>query len=130
MDEAIAEVETTSQLSGGMQSRLVREFSRGGNSLLDFSGDDQEAVLQVLKVEREELRSVLDQVDRRAAEAIDAARAGASLPSDQDVLRIQRYETMYERQLYQAINQVERLQRRRLGELSAPPISVNVTRED
>jgi hypothetical protein len=117
VDEAIVEIRDAGKLSENM-----RTWPDGRK--------EQERLLELLQGERRELEQLLKQVDRRSEEAVDAARADASLPSDQDMLRIHRYETMYERQLYQAINQLERLQRRRLGELSAPPISVSVTRED
>jgi len=35
-----------------------------------------------------------------------------------------RYETKLERQMYRAMNQLERLQRRRLGEVVPPPLSM------
>jgi len=46
-----------------------------------------------------------------------------SLPESAYVDRILRYETTIERQLYRAINQLERLQRERLGDLVPPPIA-------
>ena len=38
-----------------------------------------------------------------------------------------RYETKLERQIYRAMNQLERLQRQRLGEIIPPPLTVEVT---
>jgi len=43
--------------------------------------------------------------------------------------RILRYETMINRQLYQAINQLERLQRQRKGENVPPPLNLQVLQD-
>lgn len=82
---------------------------------------------ELLQAERDELESILEELHEGAAAARDAARADVALPGDEVMAKIQRYETMIERELYQAITQLERLQRRRLGEASIPPVSVNVT---
>lgn len=55
----------------------------------------------------------------------DMARLDAAiLPSVEILDKLQRYETTLERQLYRAMNQLERLQRRRNGENVPPPFSV------
>jgi hypothetical protein len=60
-------------------------------------------------------------------DAEDAARrAAAVLPSDEVVEKIMRYESALHRQLYRAMNQLERLQRRRRGEHVAAPVVVEV----
>lgn len=51
------------------------------------------------------------------------------LDSLEQLETIQRYETTVERQLYRAMNQLERLQRLRGGEVVPPPISVEVHSE-
>ncbi len=43
--------------------------------------------------------------------------------------RILRYETTINSQLYQAINQLERLQRQRKGELVPPPLNLQVLQD-
>jgi hypothetical protein len=43
-------------------------------------------------------------------------RASASLPSGKATEKLLRYETAFERQLYRAMDELERLQRRRTGE--------------
>jgi hypothetical protein len=64
--------------------------------------------------------------DREEAE--ESAREAASvLPSSEVLDRILRYETALERQLYRAMNQLERLQRRRMGEVVPPPISMEMS---
>jgi hypothetical protein len=50
-----------------------------------------------------------------------------SLPDSLTMDRILRYETAIERQMYKALDQLERLQRQRAGDNVPPPISVQVT---
>ena len=57
----------------------------------------------------------------------DAMIRGLSLPPRGSVDKIIRYETSIERQLYRAVSHLERLQRRRMGELIPPPVSIDVT---
>ena len=59
----------------------------------------------------------------------EAHQAAAVLPSSGVLEKILRYETKLERQLYQAINQLERLQRMRLGEPVPPPVNVQLTKD-
>ncbi len=54
-------------------------------------------------------------------------QAAAVLPSSAVLDKILRYETKLERQLYQAINQLERLQRLRHGESIPPPLTVELS---
>jgi hypothetical protein len=59
-------------------------------------------------------------------------RRGAAAPtSDVGAVvldKILRYEATVERQLYRAMNQLERLQRRRNGEQVPPPLTMDVSR--
>ena len=54
-------------------------------------------------------------------------RAAAMLPDEQVVEKFVRYENALQRQLYRAMNQLERLQRRRHGEAVPPPIVMDVS---
>lgn len=59
----------------------------------------------------------------------EAARQAADvLPAPAVLDKILRYETALERQLYRALNQLERLQRRRKGEDVPPPLTMEVSR--
>ena len=53
--------------------------------------------------------------------------AKLSLPTVGASDRILRYETAIERQMYRAINQLERMQRQRRGEYTPPPISIDLS---
>jgi len=56
-----------------------------------------------------------------------ARKAATNLPSGETLDRILRYETTRERQLYRAMMQLERVQRRRQGEAVPPPLSLEVS---
>jgi hypothetical protein len=51
------------------------------------------------------------------------------IPTGNDLDRILRYDTANNRQLYQALNQLERLQRARKGDLVPAPVAVQVTQD-
>ncbi len=57
----------------------------------------------------------------------DAMVRTLSLPPSESVHKIIRYETTIERQLYRAVSQLERLQRRRMGEPVSPPVTLDIT---
>jgi hypothetical protein len=57
-----------------------------------------------------------------------ARQAADVMPAPEVLDKILRYETALERQLYRALNQLERLQRRREGEDVPPPLTVEVSR--
>ena len=57
-----------------------------------------------------------------------AGQAADVLPSSEVLEKIMRYEGSLDRQLYRAMNQLERLQRRREGDNVAPPLMMDVMR--
>ena len=63
----------------------------------------------------------------REENAEAARQTAAVLPSLEVLDKIMRYETKLERQLHRAMNQLERLQRRRLGEVVPPPLVMVVS---
>ena len=60
--------------------------------------------------------------------AIDAEARSFSLPTTDATDKILRYEAHLDRQLYRAMDQLERLQRQRKGETVPPPLSINLGR--
>ncbi len=79
------------------------------------------------------LRRELDTVARRRAQceqrerhAETARQAAAVLPAAATLEKILRYETKLERQLFRAMNQLERLQRMRQGEAIPAPLTMEV----
>ena len=63
----------------------------------------------------------------KASDADSPKSRPFSLPADNDLNRILRYDAASNRQLYQAINQLERLQRARKGEHVPAPVNVQVS---
>ncbi len=70
-------------------------------------------------------RALSEMVPQMQAEE-QAAMAAGHLPSSDVVDKILRYETALERQLYRAMNQLERLQRRRQGEHIPAPLAMEI----
>ena len=67
----------------------------------------------------------------QAMDLIEGARLvkdGAAIPKDEVLDRLLRAEAATERALNRAIDRLERLQRRRLGEAIPPPVTVHLTR--
>jgi hypothetical protein len=64
----------------------------------------------------------------RDDKAETAGQAADVLPSSEVLEKIMRYEGSLDRQLYRAMNQLERLQRRREGDNVAPPLMMDVMR--
>ena len=62
--------------------------------------------------------------ERRKAQV---RRDASLLPRQKVVAKILKYESMLERQFYRAMNQLERLQRMRKGEVVPPPVAIQVS---
>jgi hypothetical protein len=65
--------------------------------------------------------------EEREEKEEEARQAAAVLPSLEVLDKILRYETKLERQLFRAMNQLERLQRMRRGEAVPPPMTMEVS---
>lgn len=65
--------------------------------------------------------------EKREESAEHARQAAAVLPSAATLEKILRYETKLERQMYRAMNQLERLQRMRQGEAIPAPLTMEVS---
>lgn len=66
---------------------------------------------------------------QREALALDAEKRSFSLPATDATDKLLRYEAHLDRQLYRAMDQLERLQRRRRGENVPPPLNINLGRK-
>lgn len=74
----------------------------------------------------------IEELERRGRKAeLKASRLiqTKSLPDALSMERIIRYENSIERQLYRALDQLERIQRKRAGEVVPPPLSVEIKTE-
>jgi hypothetical protein len=74
----------------------------------------------------------LESFEKRASEcdklAVEAEGRRLSLPSADATDKLLRYEAHFDRQLYRAMDQLERLQRQRKGENVPAPLNVNLSR--
>jgi hypothetical protein len=76
----------------------------------------------------EEIRELERNVTIREDLARDAEARSFSLPPADATDKLLRYEAHLDRQLYRAMDQLERLQRRRQGENVPPPVNINLGR--
>jgi hypothetical protein len=148
LEELRADVTREGGLTEAVLGRARRRFGEQETSLIrELAGvrDGLAANPEGLSVEalkEKQLRAVLGRIEGRLnlyrlligdceerEEKEEAARQSAEvLPSPAVLDKIMRYEATVERQLYRAMNQLERLQRRRNGEQVPPPLTMDVSR--
>jgi hypothetical protein len=83
---------------------------------LRFEEADKERILDYLDQELKNLRERFLQLTERESIEEQARQEAAVLPPAQTLDKILRYETALDRRLFRAVSELERLQRRRLGE--------------
>ena len=111
---------------GNKEGKMADQPSEKG---VDKPGDRERAVLvgsidkQLEKISELE-RSVIE----RENLAVDAEARSFSLPPADATDKLLRYEAHLDRQLYRAMDQLERLQRQRRGEAVPPPLNINLRR--
>jgi len=84
-------------------------------------------ILKLIGDEKEKMEDLKEMVKEKEELETEAKIFSLALPSKEPMDKILRYETTIERQLYRAMNQLERLQRQRKGEIIPPPISVEIS---
>jgi len=87
----------------------------------------KEQALRAIDLKLEMLEQCEADCEEREEKEEEARQAAAVLPSPEVLDKIMRYETMLQRQLHRDMIQLERLQRRRLGEAVPPPLTLEVT---
>ena len=96
------------------------------------AGDDKEAeekraaVVASIDHELERLSAFKDYALEREKLSGDAEARSFSLPPTDATDKLLRYEAHLDRQLYRAMDQLERLQRQRRGENVPPPVNINL----
>ena len=118
---------------------FVEEMPEGNEEDLDSDGEPRRRRRTSAKKKaaaRKHLEMTLKNLDRQERKLhkherinLEIVRQRLSIPKAAELERIQRYETAIRRGMYQAIDQLERLQRRRRGEPSPPTVNVNVANE-
>ena len=93
---------------------------------------DPDALRKIIKLIDEEMDRLTERRTRSEAEKKlerEAKAAAQALPLKADADHLLRYETAIEKQFYRALNELERLQRRRQGDIVPPPINVELSTE-
>jgi hypothetical protein len=85
-------------------------------------------IIAIIENRLERLGTFKEYAIEREELALDAEGRGLSLPSAEATNKLLRYESHLDRELYRAMDQLERLQRQRKGENVPPPINVNLGR--
>jgi hypothetical protein len=96
----------------------------------ELSPGQKAQIFDILADEKKRIEKLRAERDERERLELESLPARLSLPPKDPMDKILRYETAIERQLYRAINELERLQRRRGGELVPPPINLEVSIEN
>lgn len=132
-------VERDGELTEATIQELVRGFG-GKPNVLTWALDDLRLKLQKnpdgldpAALREKNLKTILDYLDKELRKAANhfadcleeenekarSSQAAAVLPSEQTLQKILHYESTLEKQLFRAMDQLERLQRRRLGQKPA-----------
>jgi hypothetical protein len=109
--------------------RLVLSQNIGG---ADAASQREENKQQALRaIDRHLNRLMLQQPDCEKREAAEEAarQAAAVLPKSKVLEKILRYETTLQRQMFRAMNQLERLQRMRQGEIIPAPLTMEISEQ-
>lgn len=101
----------------------------GSGHVMDAKGSSSKILLKVLDEELSRLQNRLNVIWEEEDQRLETERARRSLPDAAATDKILRYEIAIERQLYRAMNQLERLQRQRSGENVPPPLPIDVSGE-
>jgi hypothetical protein len=99
-----------------------------GLSPEELKDNHQRAVLSYIGIKLVEYEELSGLNEEREEKEETARQAANVLPSPKVLDKILRYENALERQLYRAMNQLERLQRRREGEDVPPPVTMQLSR--
>ncbi len=120
-----------------MFSRLAQTGTPHANSDSDDPVDDapsadtcKKAILDLIGKETKLWQEWQEDFKEKEQLELDATVSSLALPSKEVIEKILRYETAIERQLYRAIDQLERLQRGRKGEAIPPPVNLRVSTEN
>ena len=85
-----------------------------------------QAILHLLDQEQGNLTILQESLEEKEQLELAAQAAAFSIPDTSAADKLLRYETTLERQLYRAMDQLERLQRQRCGQAVPPPITIDV----
>ena len=92
--------------------------------------DGIDVVIKFIDLRLKELESLKQHTLERAKLEQEAETRSLSLPAEDATDKLLRYEAHLDRQLYRAMDQLERLQRQRKGEKVPPPVNINLERRN
>jgi len=121
----------------GYRERFQANASSSAETSADTDGltpeelkdNHQRAVLQYIEWKLGEYEELSEQGQEWEDKEETARQAANILPAAAVLEKILRYEVALDRQMYRAMNQLERLQRRRAGENVPPPLTMEVLRK-
>ena len=109
--------------------RKPRRESRPSEKVVEKQVEQEHAdVVALIEDQLETLGLFKEYASEREKLVADAEARSFSLPSAEATDKLLRYEAHFDRQLYRAMDQLERLQRQRKGENVPPPLNVNLGR--
>jgi hypothetical protein len=122
----------------GFQSVFFSQIAKqamGAPSMLSDINDGEhidparakKVLLKHLKDGEKNIAALAEAFGKLEALEDEAEALSRSVPPSEGIDRILRYETSIERQMYRAMNQLERLQRQRKGEPVLPPINLDLS---
>ena len=109
------------------EGEQLREKDPENNKSIPGPETCRAAMVEELKVAYDHYESMVSSMEEFEREKGRINRLVLSAPTGNDAMVLQRYVTHLERQLYRDMDQLERLQRRRLGDAVPPPINLNLT---
>jgi len=128
------ELENTDSISKRAWHFLVRGLDDDFHMFIDQEGsfqnskEQKQIILDILDRKIADLNWLNDDLRERASREKDSEYQRVSIPEDVAMDRILRYERHAERQLYRAMDQLERLQRKRRGEFLPLPLKLEIER--
>jgi hypothetical protein len=90
----------------------------------------KEILLLIVRTEREALKDAADLVEKLDRLQLDSHLRSLSLPPEDVLAKILRYDAAFDRQLHRALDALERLQRQRRGEPVPPPLKIRVATDE
>jgi hypothetical protein len=91
------------------------------------AGENRAAVVALIDHQLERINTFMGYALEREELKVDAEARSFSLPPADATDKLLRYEAHLDRQLYRAVDELERLQRRRKGESVPPPLNINLS---
>jgi len=102
---------------------------RQSEKMADKPTDEKRAdIIASIDNRLERISTFEEYASEREKLAVDAEARSFSLPPADAADKLLRYETHLDRQLYRAMDQLERLQRQRRGENVPPPLNINLSK--